>query len=611
MAISLNLTGLDTDTIIQQLMAIERQPLKQLESRKSILAQRKSAWDSIRTKMGNVSSRLASLTGVSTFGGKKVTVQNSAVVSASASPSALSGSYNLRVTSLASGQIAGSGLFTSRDSPLGISGVFTLNGQDIQVDITDTLSSIAEKINACVDIGVEASVLQTEPSKYRLVLASSQVGSAGVMSFGSDVSGWQALGVIDPSGVVNEIQAAQDAVFTLNGIQFTRHTNTVSDAVPGLTLELNQAVDPKTGLGGVTTINVSPDDDGVVEYVKQFIFDYNTLIDTIKSFTSYDADARAAGLLFGDPLLQRLLVALREVIFDRVDGALPGFETLASVGVTTGAPGSYNKDGKIVLDEVKLREALAADRDAVMTLFGAKAPNVALGSFGASVTASSTYGPGYEAGSVIDGSGSSLLWGQGGGWSDGTPGVFPDFLEIDFGVERTIDRIGLYTLNSAMYPADGYGVRDFEAEYWDEASSSWISLFTVTGNTQEYVSQSFDPVETNKIRINVTGSNDGQHSRICEVQAFSKNDGAFSRLQDVVRMYTSSDGLLLGRTEEIDRLDRDLSRQIESMQRRLDMRMESLRKKFTALEVMLQQFNSQSAWLSQQLMSLSLDRQNG
>jgi flagellar capping protein FliD len=141
--------------------------------------------------------------------------------------------------------------------------------------------------------------------------------------------------------------------------------------------------------------------------------------------------------------------------------------------------------------------------------------------------------------------------------------------------------------------------------------SAWVSLFTIAGNTREYVSQAFDPVTTSKIRVNITGSNDGQHSRILEVQAFGQNDGAFSRLADVVRMYTASDGLLLGRTEEIDRLDRDLSRQIESMQRRLDMRLESLRKKFSALEVMLQQFNAQSAWLSMQLNSLTFDRRNG
>jgi flagellar hook-associated protein 2 len=610
MAISLSVTGLDTDTIIQQLMAIERQPLQKLQSQKTLLAKRKSAWDTVNTRLGNVSSRLASLTRISTFEGKKVAVQNSAVVLASASSTANCGSYSLRVTSLARGQIAGSASFASHDSPLNISGALTLNGRAIEVNITDTLSSIAAKINAA-DTGVEASVLQTEPSKYRLVLTSSETGTTNAMSFEGDLSAWQALGVIDGNGVLNEIQAASDAVFTLNGVQFVRHSNTVSDAAPGLTLDLAQAVDPQTGSGGVTTITVSPDDDAVVECVKQFIVDYNTLIETIKSYNSYDPNSGTAGTLFGDPLLRRLLVALREVIFKQVDGAFPGFGTLSSVGISTGAPGSYTKDGKIVLDEAKLREALATNRDAVMTLFGARAPNVALFSAGASVTASSTYGPEYPASSVIDGSSSPLLWGQGGGWTDGTPGAFPDFLEIEFGGERTIDRIGLYTLGSETYPAESYGVRDFDVEYWDSAGNSWVSLFAVTGNTQGYVSQAFDPVTTSKIRINVTGSNDDQHSRILEVQAFAKNDGAFSSLAETLRMYTASDGLLPVRTEQIDRLDRDLSRQIESMQRRLDMRMESLRRKFSALEVMLQQFNAQSAWLSQQLMSLTHDTRNG
>jgi flagellar hook-associated protein 2 len=611
MPISLNVTGLDTDTIIQQLMAIERQPLQRLEQQRTVLANRKSAWDSIRTKMSNVSSRLTALTGVSTFHGKKVVVANSAVASATASSSALPGTYSLRVTSLATGQIVGSGLFNSADSPLGISGSITIRGQAIELNSSDSLSSIAAKINASREAGVQASVLQTEPNKYRLVLTSLELGTANTMTFDGSLSALQALGIVDEGGNLNEIQAASDAVFSLNGVEFVRHSNTISDVVPGLTLNLAQAVDPVTGMGGVTAITVSPDDDAVVEAVKQFVVDYNTLVDTIKSYNSYDAATGTSGTLFGDPLLRRLLHALREVIFKKVEGSLPGFESLPSVGISTGAPGAYTKDGKIVLDEAKLREALAANREAVMTLFGARAPNVALASAGASVTASSTFGPEYSADSVIDGAYSSLLWGQGGGWADGTPGVFPDFLEIDLGVERTIDRIGLYTINSEQYPAESYGVRDLEVLYWDSVESAWVNLFTVTDNTQEYISQTFDPVTTNKIRVNITGSNDDQHSRILEVQAFVKNDGAFSGLADVIRMYTSSDGLLRGRTEEIDRLDRDLSRQIESMQRRLDMRLESLRRKFTALEMMLHQFNAQSAWLSQQLMSLSYDRQNG
>lgn len=611
MAISLNLTGLDTDFIIQQLMAIERQPLQRLESQRSLLVKRKSAWDSIRTKMSNVATRLTALTGVATFNAKKVQVANTAVVTATASASAMVGTYNLKVTSLASSHIVGSGVFGSTDSPLGISGSISIRGHVLEITANDSLSSIAAKINSNKEMGVQASVLQTEPNKYRLILTSSETGTANSISFGGDQATLQALGLVDAEGNLNELQAAADAVFTLNGVQFVRHSNTVTDVVPGLTLTLTQAVDPQSGMGGVTTITVSPDDDAVVEAVKQFVADYNSLLETIKAYNSYDASTKTAGTLFGDPVLRRLLLALREVIFKRVEGSLPGFQNLASVGISTGAPGSYSRDGKIVLDEKKLREALSTNREAVMILFGARAPNVALASAGATVTASSTLGPEYPVASVIDGNISSHLWGQGGGWADGTAGEFPDILEIDFGAERIIDRIGLYTVNSLLYPAEQYGVRDLEVEYWDSLQSAWVSLFTVEGNTGEYISRTFDPVTTSKVRINITASNDGQNSRIVEVQVFGKNDGAFSSLADVIRTYTSSDGLLRSRTEEIDRLDRDLSRQIENMQRRLDMRLESLKRQFTALETMLQKFNAQSAWLSQQLMSLSYNRQNG
>lgn len=614
-SISLNLTGLDTDSIIQQMMAIEKQPLLKLQNKQIVLAKRKQAWDAIKTRMGSVSTRLASLVNMSTFTQKTATSSASSVASVTASSSAIQGVYDLRVSSLASSQVVASKIWdTAPDSALGVSGNVSLNGKPITLSATDSLSAIAAKINATADIGAKASVLQTEPSKYQLILTSAASGTANQMTFEGDTAAWQSLGVLVDSGgtpEANQIQAATDAVFSVNGVQFTRESNTISDAIPGLTFSLAQAVDSGTGGGGRTTLTVGSDDQAVVECVKQFIVDYNTLIDTIKSYNSYDADSRVAGTLFGEPLLQRLLSAIREVIFDRVAGGSEGYQSISSVGISTGAFGSYSKDGKLSLDEAKLKEALTTNRDAVLTLFGAKAPNVALGSAGSTVVASSVYGAEYSPESVIDGSTSPVLWGANGGWNDGTAGEFPDTLEIDFGTSRTIDRIGLATLDSSLFPAASYGVSDFSAEYLDSSTNSWVNLFSASGNTRGYVSNTFAAVTTSKIRINVTGSNDGQFSRILEVEAFQKNDGIFANLQDAVRTYTSADGFLLGRTAEIDRMDKDLSRQIESMQKRLDMRMKSLKRKFTALEVMLQQFNSQSAWLTQQIQSMSPNQRNG
>jgi flagellar hook-associated protein 2 len=607
-AISLNLTGLDTETIIQQMMVIERQPLLKLQSQQAVLAKKKQAWDSIRTRMGTVASRLSSLANLSTLNQKTVSSSNTSVASATASSSAVAGVYDLRVSSLASSQVVASSLRDSLDSALGMSGTLNLNGKTLTVAITDSLSSIAAKINATEGIGAKASVLQTEPSKYSLILTSEESGTANRMVLEDGTASWQDLGVVDGSGVINEIQAASNAVFSVNGVQFTRSSNVVSDAIPGITMTLMQAASAETGLGGTSSLTVGNDDQAVIDCVKQFVVDYNTLLETIKTYNSWDPDTKVAGTLFGDPLLQRLLVALRETIFRSVDGAIGGYRSMSSIGLSTGALGAYSRDGKLSLDESKLREALKENRDAVMVLFGAQTSNAALASRGATVTASSTFGPEYSPEGVIDGSTSTALWGANGGWSDGTAGDFPDYLEIDFGAMRTIDTINVRTMDSPAMPASTYGISDFNAEYWDEGTGSWVNLFTVSGNTQGNISNSFSPVSTSKIRINVTGSNDGQYSRILEVEAKDKNDGIFTSLQSVIQTYTSADGLLLGRTSEIDKLDKDLSRQIENMQRRLDMRLDSLKKKFTALEIMLQQFNAQSAWMAQQIESIS--RQN-
>lgn len=604
-SVSLNLTGLDTDAIIQKLMAVEKQPLLKLQSQQTILAKRKQAWDVIKTKMGNVSSRIASLVNPTILNQKTVSSSSPAVASAKATSSAAEGSYDLRVSSLAASQIVTSSVRDSKDAALNITGNVQLNGKALSISSTDSLSSIASKINSTANIGVKASVLQTEPGKYKLILTSASTGTANTMTFGGDTAAWQSLGVLDGSGAANQIQAAADAVFTVNGVQLTRGSNTVSDVIPGVTLTLSQAVDAKTGAGGTTTLKVSNDDQAVVDCVKQFIVDYNTLMDTIKDYNSWNADTRAAGTLFGDPLLQKLLHALREVIFNPVNGAIPGYKSMSSVGISTGALGSRSKDGKLTLDENKLKEALSTNRDAVLALFGAKTVNAALASNGATVTASSTYSSEYAADGVIDGKTSSDLWGSNGGWQDGTAGTFPDSLEIDFGAAKTIDKIILSTLDSSTYPASSYGVKDFNAEYLNTTTSTWENLFSVSGNTSGSVSNSFNAVTTSKIRINVTGSNDGQSSRVLEVEASQKNDGIFAKMRSIVQTYTSADGFLLNRTAQLDKLDKDLSRQIATMQKRLDNRMSVLKKKFTGLEVMLQRLNSQSAWLTQQVQRMS------
>ena len=244
------------------------------------------------------------------------------------------------------------------------------------------------------------------------------------------------------------------------------------------------------------------------------------------------------------------------------------------------------------------------NRHDVSLLFGAARINVALAANGATASASSVLSPLYSAANVINGIKTSELWGaSGGGWSS-EQGGFPHILEIEFGEATTIDRINLYTVNSKDMPASTHGLQDFSLEYWD--GNAWVNIASYAGNTKEMVAANFDAITTNKIRVVVDSSNDGEYSRIVEVEAFAENTGVFASLNERLQRYLNPKGILDSRKEELAKLDRNVARQIENLQRRLDMKLEQYKRQYAALELILNKFNFQSMWLTQQIDNLNL-----
>lgn len=161
---------------------------------------------------------------------------------------------------------------------------------------------------------------------------------------------------------------------------------------------------------------------------------------------------------------------------------------------------------------------------------GAAAPaiNVASQANGGVTSASSTVNANFPIAAINNGSRAlSPAWGSGGGWNDGTNGVFPDWAQIDFSGSKTINRIVVVTLrndfsNSAeptvSTSASSYGVKDFLLQYWDGAT--WQTLQTVAGNNLVIRDFSFSPVTTTKVRIWITASNDNSYSRLVELEAW-------------------------------------------------------------------------------------------
>jgi hypothetical protein len=152
--------------------------------------------------------------------------------------------------------------------------------------------------------------------------------------------------------------------------------------------------------------------------------------------------------------------------------------------------------------------------------------NVALAGNGGVASASSTFNAGYAPSGAIDNVRSGANWGNGGGWADGTPNSFPDWLQVNFNGAKNIDHVVVYSVQdnylSPVEPTDTmtfslYGLVDFTVQGWDGAN--WVTLGTVSGNNLVKRTVNFSPYTTDRIRINITNALN-IWSRITEVEAW-------------------------------------------------------------------------------------------
>ncbi|MFB4315188.1 discoidin domain-containing protein [Actinomadura sp. 21ATH] len=142
--------------------------------------------------------------------------------------------------------------------------------------------------------------------------------------------------------------------------------------------------------------------------------------------------------------------------------------------------------------------------------------NLALGG---PVSASSTHGNFNVCGGV-DGNANSEDWSARTGWNDGTRAVFPDTYTVEFGGPQPIDRIVLYSLDSARYPAARNALRDFDVQVLG-GDGEWTTVSNVRGNALGRLEFPLDPVVTAKsVRVVALASNSGDYSRIVELEVY-------------------------------------------------------------------------------------------
>ncbi|MFO7265937.1 MAG: flagellar cap protein FliD N-terminal domain-containing protein, partial [Bacillota bacterium] len=223
MHISGIVSGLDTDTLIEQLMAIERRPLVLMQERKTTLEKQRDAWRDVNTRLNNLRDRMAELSRLSLFERRAVTSSDAGVATATANRDAAEATYRIEVEQLAQAHRVASQRITDtaalQNEAGKITGKITVGGKvrEFTFEEGDTLQTLADKINEA-DFGVAARIIDG-----RLIIEAKETGVGHQLSFSGDL--FQKLGIIDESCQLvkeNVLQKAQDAIFKVEGLTITR-----------------------------------------------------------------------------------------------------------------------------------------------------------------------------------------------------------------------------------------------------------------------------------------------------------------------------------------------------------------------------------------------------
>jgi flagellar hook-associated protein 2 len=347
-------SGLDTGALVEKLVAAERSSADSLVSRQSAFNTQKSIVGSLSTALAALGTAVRGLDSATEIKPLGVTVSDSKV-SVAVSSSASAAVHDFRVKSLAAAQITQSkAIIGNVAGVLGSGGVdITVAGVTKNVSWTsaDSLDVIAQRINSA-GAGVSASVINTSGATYRLVLAANGTGTTAAPTF-ADSGG--AGNQLDFGVGANTVVAATDAVVAVDGIDVTRSTNVISDALTGVTLTLNAVhavADPNA------KATVALDQKALTAKVKAVVDAYNSVNSSLHVQLDYTGTPKGANTLFGDTTLRQLQGSLGALM-----SAGYGTSNLAALGI------SRDKTGAMTLDESKLTATLGANPNAVTDIF--------------------------------------------------------------------------------------------------------------------------------------------------------------------------------------------------------------------------------------------------
>ena len=462
-------SGMDTEGIISKLVSIQKQPIARLQQQQQKYLKQADVIAALKGQISNVAQSANSLLTADAFSAVIPSNSDSSVASLVMSGVGQAGNYTLSVSKLAQAQKISSGAQSSVSTALGQTGQFTINGKLVSVDSTDSLSSVARKIND-VSPGATASIINGGTGNAYLTITSSNSGISGKPQL-SDLTGsfLSTIGVLGATenirlpitngaaginfisssdivgsslgvtgltaqtikvngvnvsinlqsdslqavadkinsastgatasvvsvtegvntkyrleitgassptfvdagntlatlGIVqktasNELVAAQDASYKLDGVSLNSSTNTIEGVIPGgkITLLKADATTPPT-----TTLSIKSDTDAVANRIKSFTDSYNTAVKFITDNSQFDGDTYETGPLFGDPVARQFLSTMNSLLMSNIPGLTGNYKNLTDIGIRIDGTGSLS------VDSSKLNTAIQTDSEGVRKLF--------------------------------------------------------------------------------------------------------------------------------------------------------------------------------------------------------------------------------------------------
>lgn len=656
-------SNLDVNSIIGTLMEIEKRPLLFIDQKEAGFQAKLSAYGSLKSSLSAFQTAVKGLSDVSKYQNLIATPANTALFTASADATANPGSYSIETTKLAARQklVAGGQANTSDAIGTGtitfdfgtISGgtfdsgtgkytgaTFTSNGagaSTVTIDSTNhSLSGIRDAINAA-KIGVTATIVNdgSASNPYRLSLTSDNIGLKNSIKI--SVTGDAALSNLlaqDPAGTQNlsETVTAADAAFKVDGVSITKSSNTVSDVIQGVTLNLLS-----TNSGSPSSLNITQDKTTVTGSVGSFVAAYNEVRAAIDELTAYNAATQEAAILQGDTATLAIGTKINRILNASVTALSGALTTMSDVGI------SFQEDGTLDLDSAKLQTAIDKHYNDIPGIFVAQGkPSDSLIQY---VSATDKTDPGNYAVSI------TTLATQGKSVASTAAG-----LTITAGVNDTInltvdDTTGSITLAAGTYASAAALATEVQAKVngLSAFSNAGVSVtvsesagvltmtsggygssskVTVTGGNGE--TNLMGATQTETPGVNVAGTINGAAStgfgQFLTVSTGNVAEGlkikviggatgargtlAYSegfafQLEALTSEILGTTGTIQSRTDGINASIDDLNDQRDKINTRMVDIEARYRKQFASLDILLSNFQASSDFLTQQLASLA------